>query len=118
MISAPVSLISAPVGLLKADSAEQGAPVDKSLFDQLPPELQTKIRSIPPRNKDHILLSNLILELCRWSPLKSSDLAKILGRSEKYFIRNFITPLRESGRLEYVYPEMPNHPAQAYKTGK
>ena len=114
--SAPVDSLSAPVNPISAPVESLSAPVDKLLFNQLPPELQKKIGSLPQRNKDHILLSNIILELCKWRPLKSSELVNILGRTEKYLIRNFITPLRDKGKLEYIYPEMPNHPAQAYKT--
>ena len=43
-------------------------------------------------------------------------MADILKRGEKYLLRHYISPLREEGKLEYFYPEMPNHPQQAYKT--
>ncbi len=107
--SAPVEDPSAPV-------EDPSAPVNPSLVHQLPDELQKKIKKLPQRILDPTLVENVILDLCRWKPLKSSELVGIIGRTEKYLLRNFITPLRESGKLEYTYPEMPNHPQQAYKT--
>jgi ATP-dependent DNA helicase RecG len=115
-LSAPVNDLSAPVNDLSAPVNDLSAPVDQSLVHQLPEYLQIKIRNLPHRTLDTTLLKNVILDLCKWKPLKSSELVGIIGRTEKYLLRNFITPLRESGKIEYTHPEMPNHPQQAYKT--
>jgi len=106
--SAPVDDLSAPVEGLSA-------PVDEVLLHELPPDLIEKVKNLPGRITDPEMLGNIIISLCAWKPLKSSDLVGILGRTEKYLLRNFITPLREAGKLQYIHPEMPNHPQQAYK---
>ena len=92
------------------------APVDQALVHQLPDALREKVQKLPIRSNDTTLLEDIIIDLCQWKPLKSTELAGILGKSEKYLLRNYVTPLRETGKLEYTYPEMPNHPQQAYKT--
>ncbi|MDV7401005.1 hypothetical protein RZS08_56835, partial [Arthrospira platensis SPKY1] len=90
--------------------------VDEVLLASLPPLMQGKIQALPERINDPQVLRDLILELCAWRPFKSAELSGIIGRSEKYLLRNFIAPLREAGALEYLHPEMPNHPEQAYRT--
>lgn len=114
--STPVEILSTPPQELSAPVEDLSAPVDHSLVHQLPENLQQKVKSLPIRSSDPTLLEDAIIELCKWKPLKSNELGGILGRTEKYLLRTFITPLRERGKLEYTYPEMPNHPQQAYKT--
>jgi ATP-dependent DNA helicase RecG len=58
---------------------------------------------------------DVIVKLCAWRELRAYEIADLLGRSEKYILRKFITPLRESGRLAHTIPDMVNHPQQAYK---
>ena len=60
-------------------------------------------------------MNNAILQLCSWKELTIRQLASIMNRNDKYLF-GIITPLRESGKLEYTIPDMPNHPEQAYKT--
>lgn len=62
-------------------------------------------------------MNNAIIQLCSWKNLTIKQLAAIMNRNEKYLL-GLITPLRESGKLEYTVPDMPNHPEQAYKTAK
>lgn len=101
---------------LNAPVEDSITPVDLKLKNTLPDILRVKIDFLPDRINDQSILKELLIELCAWRPLKSSELSGLLGKSEKYLLRNFISPLRESGDLEYEYPEMPNHPDQAYKT--
>jgi ATP-dependent DNA helicase RecG len=107
---------SAPFEVLSAPVEELSAPVDQALVHQLPPELLKMVENLPVRISDPTIMQEVILQLCAWKPLKSSEIVGILGKSEKYLLRSFITPLREAGKLEYTHPEMPNHPQQAYKT--
>lgn len=99
-------------------SEDLSAPVDQSLVHQLPVEIQRIVYDLLTRSSDPSLIEDAILVICEFKPHKSSDLSAILGKTEKYLLRNFIIPLRESGDLEYTYPEMPNHPQQGYKTVK
>jgi ATP-dependent DNA helicase RecG len=110
-LSAPVSGLSAPV-------PEVSAPVDEALVHQLPADLRGKVEQLPQRISDITQLTEVILELCSWKSLKSNELSGILGKTEKYLLRNYLSPLREAGKLEYIHPEMPNHPQQAYRTVK
>ena len=48
--------------------------------------------------------------------MKISEFSPMLGRTVKYLLTKFITPLRENGELEYTKIAMPNHPEKAYKT--
>jgi ATP-dependent DNA helicase RecG len=97
---------------------ELSAPVDQGLVHQLPINIQNIINDLPVRSNDPSQIEAAILVICEFRPYKSAELSAILGRSEKYLLRNFVTPLREAGQLEYTHPEMPNHPQQAYKTAK
>ena len=60
-------------------------------------------------------MNNAILQLCSWKELNIKQLANLMNRNEKYLL-GLIAPLRESGKLAYSFPDMPNHPEQAYKT--
>lgn len=62
---------------------------------------------------DPDLRDNLIIELCRQSPLSLRDLAKLLDRNADY-IRAIVKPLIALGRLRHLYPNQPNHPQQKY----
>lgn len=86
----------------------------EGLLGELPAELVIKIIGLGKRSNDKEKVSQVILDLCLWQPLSIKQLSSILNRNENYML-GFITPLREQGLLEYVYPDMPNHPQQAYK---
>ena len=136
-LSAPVNDLSAPPekpnkqgeeaskepgGAKSAPSAHEdviiSAPVDESLVHQYPQEIQNLIAQLGKRSANRDSIINVIKELCSWKQMKISELSAVLGRTDKYLLREFITPLRESGELEYTIPDMPNHPEQAYKTVK
>lgn len=56
----------------------------------------------------------IVVKLCQWKPLKSSELAKILKKSEKHVLRSYLQPLKEKGAIRFTIPDMENHPDQAY----
>lgn len=85
-----------------------------SIYDQLPSPLQKQLSELGKRTADKEKMNSMILDLCRWKELTLKELAAIIQRNEKY-MSQIVTPLRESGQLEYTIPEMPNHPDQAYK---
>jgi ATP-dependent DNA helicase RecG len=125
-LSAPVPELSAPVSkrldlqdiYLSEPVQDLSEPVDQALVHQLPNEIQRVVNDLPQRSNDPALIEAAILLICEYQPYKSVELSAILGRSEKYLLRNFLTRLREDGKLEYTHPEMSNHPQQAYKTVK
>jgi ATP-dependent DNA helicase RecG len=115
-LTAPPHELTAPPHELTAPPDELTAPVNRQLFNELPPKLQALINELPERINNPAILENVIIQLCDWKSMNLSELSSVLGRTEKYLLRTFIAPLRESGQLEYQFPEMPNHPQQAYKT--
>lgn len=56
----------------------------------------------------------VMLGLCLLEPQTKEDLMQRLDKGEQ-LIRKYLKELREKGIIEYVYPELPNHPYQAYK---
>jgi ATP-dependent DNA helicase RecG len=86
-----------------------------ALSNLVPADLKEKIKALGKKTADKERMNSVILELCKWRPLTSKEIAMLVERNEKYMFK-IITPLRISGKLEYTIPEMPNHPEQAYKT--
>jgi ATP-dependent DNA helicase RecG len=82
--------------------------------DELPQDLLTELELLGNKADSGAIL-DIIVKLCTWRELQTHEIAHLLGRSEKYVLRKFITPLRESGRLAHTIPDMVNHPQQAYK---
>mgnify|MGYP007030457029 FL=1 len=122
-LSAPVqfdfhdeSALNAPVPDDFDPDIDLSTPVNESLVHQLPAKLQDEIRSLPLRVSNPLLVEELILKICEMKPYKISELAGILGKTDKYILRTFISPMKDKGMLEYQFPDMPNHPEQAYIT--
>jgi ATP-dependent DNA helicase RecG len=86
-----------------------------ALSDELPLDLKDIIKDLGRRTNDKEKMNSVILKLCAWRPLTLKQLANLVQRNEKYML-GFIAPLREGVQVEYTYPDMPNHPDQAYKT--
>ena len=86
-------------------------------MDQVPDDIKTAIEALGGKaDKEKVM--EIIVSLCKWKELKSTELAEILGKSEKYVLRKFVGPLRIEGKIAYTIPDMVNHPEQAYKTPK
>lgn len=75
-----------------------------------------EIEQLPKRINNKEIIINIIIKLCRIKPFKISELSTILGKSDKYLLREFIRPLLNENKIVYLYPDMINHPEQAYKT--
>ena len=71
--------------------------------------LDLKLRNPPER------LRNVIYRLCAWKHLQATHLAGLLGRGQNYLVERHLRPMLEAGELEYLYPENPAHPKQAYR---
>ena len=57
-----------------------------------------------------------ILALCRIRWLKLSELAELLDRKPNTLQTQYLTTMISEGLLEMMYPNIPNHPQQQYKT--
>ena len=80
----------------------------------LPPELTEAMHRLGRRSSATELRA-IICRVCDWRPLTSDELAKILRRNQHYLLSS--TMIRD-GDLEYLYPNNPAHPQQAYRTRK
>jgi ATP-dependent DNA helicase RecG len=114
-LSAPVSTpLSAPVPV-SAPVEELSTPVKSTLVDQLPEELKLIIDGLGQRLTVKESLKPVIIQLCQWKPMSLLQLSEVLDKQSKYLLKSYIQPMMADGQLRYLYPEMPNHPNQAYQ---
>lgn len=104
-LSAPPIDLSAPVTNLSAPP---------KIKEDIPNAIIEQINALGKRTNDKEKISSIILQLCVNKPMKSKVIASVLGKSEKYILREFLKPLLEDKRISYTIPEMINHPEQAY----
>ncbi len=57
----------------------------------------------------------IIKSLCALRPLSKKELAKSLERDPKHLQDQYLSDMVKNKELEYLYPETPAHPKQAYK---
>lgn len=81
----------------------------------LPLELVETISSLSTKPRKETLWP-VILKACAFAPMTSSYLAMVLNRREDHLKTNHLTKMRKEGLLNYLYPEVVNHPQQAYVT--
>lgn len=60
------------------------------------------------------MVCKAILELCSKEPLSLDSLAQLLSRDPKSLQNHYLTQLVAEGLLKLQYPDIPNHPCQAY----
>lgn len=64
-------------------------------------------------------LEDLLVQVCRIRAFSKEELAVLFSKREHYLRTKYLNPLVQQGRLAYRYPEVLNHPDQAYvATGK
>lgn len=82
----------------------------------LPALLQSRIAALTPKARKDKLWP-VILWLCAIRPCKADELASLLNRQITHLKNAHLSPMREQqGLLEYLHPEVINHPEQAYRT--
>jgi ATP-dependent DNA helicase RecG len=102
------ALSSQAQGLTPAFKAEaQG-------LDELPPAIAEAIRNLGER-ASLATIRHVVRDLCAWKPLKAEQIARYLGRQQVYVTRTQLTPMVRDGELEFVFPDSPAHPQQAYR---
>ncbi|MBE7491072.1 MAG: putative DNA binding domain-containing protein [Planctomycetes bacterium] len=92
----------------------ENSPTNGDVTD-VPAELEAAIESLGRRAKPEAL-ENIIVALCAIRPRRIAELRRLLGRTTFYLLSKFLRPMIDSGKLEYVHPEEPNHPQQAYRS--
>lgn len=50
--------------------------------------------------------------------MRSIEVAEFLGKREDYIKRKYLSKMIQDKELTYLYPDMINHPEQAYLTTK
>ena len=96
---------------LGAETSHLG--VEASHFSVLSKDLQQAISDLGYRPKKSNVY-RVILRLCLQSPRTSDALMSELNRGRQ-LIKNYLKDMRMQDMIEYVYPEIPNHPYQAYR---
>lgn len=88
--------------------------LDQNYLNQMPEELRQVVEDLGERAETDEV-SSVIVQLCQWRELSSSELAVILGRNQVYLRSKYLNPLITSGMLEYVRQGTPSNPKQAYR---
>lgn len=103
--------LDANTGDLAANRGDLG-----SNAGDLPSDLLARIDQLTPKARRNNLWP-VILWLCAMRPYKTEQLAKTLNRRENALKASHLNIMREQeGLIGYAYPEVPNHPEQAYQT--
>ncbi len=115
-LSAPVPALSAPVPALSAPVPAHSAPVPAHsvLFSELHLKIKIQLSQILPREHDSDKIKEIIVEICKTRPYSLNELSILLGRQTKYILRAYLSPLIKENRIRHTFPDMPNHPGQAY----
>lgn len=80
---------------------------------ELPQSLLEAIEQLTPKIQKP-KLQHIILQLCELRSWIAGVLATILHRKVEVLRTSHLTPLRQKALIAYVYPEVVNHPSQAY----
>src|SRR5690606_35809872 len=112
----PGKNFSAPPQDLSAPPHDLSAP-PHDLSEPLKPILE-RISQLNKRERNSEKIKALILELCAIRPMKAVEIAKYFSKGEDYMKRKYLGPLISDRKLTYTYPDMINHPTQAYQTTK
>ena len=86
------------------------------LYTELPSEVLEEISSLRKKEHNFEKVSNLILKVCSVKSMTSDEIAQIFNKREDYMRRKYLKKLIAEKKLNYLYPEMINHPEQAYLT--
>ena len=88
----------------------------EALLKELPKAINEDLANLKAKEKDKAKVCKVIESICVLRAYKLIEIASILGKDENWISRQYIKPLIDDGKLNYLYPEMKNHPEQAYVT--
>lgn len=114
----PLSVSTPPEGV--STPPEEGDVIHskEGIESTISHDLIVRIESLKQREHDTQKVRDIILDLCEDKFYKATQIADILGKGENYVKRNFLSPMVAETLLEYLHPEMLNHPDQAYRKVK
>ena len=81
-------------------------------------ERKEKLSRLKQREHNSQKVKEVIKLICKEGHVKAYHIAEILDKREDYIKRKYLGEMIKEGELQYLYPEMINHPSQAYKTRK
>ena len=84
-------------------------------FPALPEGLVRELQGIGKRTSVK-KIREIIAQLCSFGPLQLPELVKILQRDSDHLRKRYLAKMINEKELEYLFPESPNHPGQAYRT--
>ena len=90
-------------------------PSESTELPTLPESLKKDLEKLGGK-VPQVVMQRTIQDLCHWHPLSGAVIAGYLKCAEVYVRQTYLTPMIASGELQYVYPNEPNHPQQAYRT--
>ncbi|MCF8367376.1 MAG: hypothetical protein K9H16_16425 [Bacteroidales bacterium] len=99
-----------------AVSTQLPAVSTQPLYMEIPQEILDEIASLRKKEHNFGKVSDLILKVCNIKCMTSNDIALIFNKREDYLRRKYLNKLIAEKKLRYLYPEMINHPYQAYLT--
>ena len=86
------------------------------LHTEIPSAILEEISSLRKKEHNFEKVSELILKVCSVKSMTSVEIAQIFNKREDYLRRKYLKKLIAEKKLKYLYPEMINHPEQAYLT--
>jgi ATP-dependent DNA helicase RecG len=90
-----------------------------NLLKDMPLSLRTTVRNAQfKRRLDPEEGRQIIEALCQWRALSLSEIANLIDKTPTHISQKYLTPMVASRALEYLYPEMPQHPGQKYRATK
>ncbi len=121
ILNTPPPDLTTPADALNTPPPGLTAPVNAlntSPYNEVPDDLILRITQLGKRVNDPQRVKDLIKELCLIRAWKASEIARFFHKEEDYFKRKYLSEMIAHRELVYVYPEMINHPEQAYLTHK
>ena len=115
----PAAVITEPPAVITEPPitiTEPPAIITEARYQNVEPSLLKRISAIGPRIGRKAEMMELISAFCKQGEWTTAELARAFNRQENGFYRTYIVPMVEEGTLERVYPNLINHPKQAYRT--
>ncbi len=86
------------------------------LLKELPEELRLRIFELKERESNPKKLKEIIKDICAIRPFKLVEIASLMQKGDNYLSRKYLKPMIDLSELRFQFPEMINHPEQAYFT--
>ncbi|NVN19437.1 AAA family ATPase [Muricauda sp. HICW] len=92
--------------------------ITRPLKARVPQEILERISQLGARVHDESLIKGIVSDMCAESYFKAAEIAELLEKREDYIKRKYLSTMIDSGELRYKFPDMLNHPEQAYISTK